>query len=261
MNPFKSSVVDDNEESASVRTRPEEKTTMLSGEILTAVSGGVSEDSRETTYLERKSLAAQGIWGRVKEMPNGCWEWQGGTNGEGYGVVCFRKKTHYIHRVICELFNRPLLVTEEACHSCNNPVCCNPKHLSPGTRFDNTHDHAEYCGRGRPQTVTPELMAEARTLYAGGGWTFAQLGKRYGVSGAAMSARLKGVKRPDTWARKKRTEWPQAQEAIALYEQGGWSVARLAKHFGKSATIVRDRLNGAVRPDRKPGSGRTTDGR
>lgn len=35
-------------------------------------------------------------------------------------------------------------------HRCDNPPCCNPRHLKPGTQRDNTEDKMRR-GRGRNQ--------------------------------------------------------------------------------------------------------------
>lgn len=75
---------------------------------------------------------------------NECWPWTGGKSskevGQNYGKVWFMGRKHRAHRLAYELFNRSLLPTELVCHSCDNPPCCNPKHLFVGNHYDNTHD-------------------------------------------------------------------------------------------------------------------------
>lgn len=70
-----------------------------------------------------------------------CWEWQGGTNNIGYGMIRDEKKMRTTHRVSYEEHNnvkipRYLCV----CHSCDNPICVNPNHLWLGTMKDNMDD-------------------------------------------------------------------------------------------------------------------------
>lgn len=70
-----------------------------------------------------------------------CWEWTGGKNNLGYGMVRDGEKMRTAHRVSYELHNDttiPKLMC--VCHSCDNPLCINPKHLWLGTRKQNSQD-------------------------------------------------------------------------------------------------------------------------
>ena len=77
-----------------------------------------------------------------------CWPWIGYRDPDGYGrfraIVDEDKKTHLAHRVAFEeaYGYLPLVVR----HRCDNPPCCNPLHLLPGTHTDNIRDRV---ARGR----------------------------------------------------------------------------------------------------------------
>lgn len=80
-----------------------------------------------------------------------CHPWRGGRNAGGYGL--FQGSDEYqgfsflAHRVAWALRNerepgREWIIR----HTCDNPPCCNPRHLLIGDHADNTYD---MCSRGR----------------------------------------------------------------------------------------------------------------
>lgn len=76
----------------------------------------------------------------------GCWEWIGRKSNYGYGHFNLQRRTRWAHRIAYQLeFGdlRPGLVIR---HSCDNPSCVNPAHLSAGSQRDNIHDQID---RGR----------------------------------------------------------------------------------------------------------------
>lgn len=76
---------------------------------------------------------------KVKFAPSGCWEWQASKNLKGYGT--FRSDISQLaHRVSFALFKGELRKDLLVMHSCDNPCCVNPSHLSLGTGHDNQRD-------------------------------------------------------------------------------------------------------------------------
>ena len=64
---------------------------------------------------------------------------------EGYGTIQCREdgvKAHYVaHRVVYALFHDIDIPDDKVImHSCDNPPCCNPRHLKLGTHNDNCAD-------------------------------------------------------------------------------------------------------------------------
>jgi hypothetical protein len=71
-----------------------------------------------------------------------CWPWTGWRNFQGYGRFQHRDRWYAAHRVAWEVASGRsvpdgLVVRHVVC---DNPPCCNPAHLTPGTRQDNAND-------------------------------------------------------------------------------------------------------------------------
>jgi len=90
--------------------------------------------------IYKKQDVKKRFWSKVNIVgEDDCWEWQAGSRGLGYGAFKFEKKTIDAHRMVWFLVygEFPDLLV---CHSCDNPPCCNPKHLFLGTYQDNMDD-------------------------------------------------------------------------------------------------------------------------
>jgi hypothetical protein len=82
------------------------------------------------------------VWAKVdRRGDDECWPWTGYCHPDGHGMY---GDSNYVHRLIYEETHstKPPVVR----HSCDNPPCCNPRHLLGGTQADNMKDMAD---RGR----------------------------------------------------------------------------------------------------------------
>lgn len=88
-----------------------------------------------------------------------CWQWTGAHVPKGYGLFNIgrdndgKQHTEYAHRVAYVIGHGDILAGRgSVMHSCDNPSCVNPAHLSFGTQSDNLRDAARK-GRlvGRPR--------------------------------------------------------------------------------------------------------------
>lgn len=70
----------------------------------------------------------------------GCWEYSGFRNPAGYGFI-YGWTSKLAHRVAYEVLTGQRIPNGlMVCHRCDNPPCCNPKHLFLGTARDNNRD-------------------------------------------------------------------------------------------------------------------------
>lgn len=80
-----------------------------------------------------------------------CVEWQGGKEVEGYGRFRVGQRRYYTHYLAYTLFTKSRHTSNHnnvLLHSCDNPSCGNPFHLTLGTHTENMQD-AKSKGRNR----------------------------------------------------------------------------------------------------------------
>jgi len=81
------------------------------------------------------------FWNRVDvKSIDECWNWLGQPNGSGYGRINIYGKFFLVHRVSWSLLNGDIPNNRMICHTCDNRLCVNPKHLYLGTYSDNALD-------------------------------------------------------------------------------------------------------------------------
>lgn len=139
------------------------------------------------------------FWAKVDRSggPDACWPFRGYIESNGYGRLSVNDRQEWAHRVAYELTYGPLPPKHKACHSCDNPPCCNPAHLFPGTQKANVDDMVAK-GRARNKThrggehgcakLTDADVLAIRAA-ADSGETGAAIAQRFGVS-ASQAQRI-----------------------------------------------------------------------
>lgn len=75
-----------------------------------------------------------------KRRNDECWEWRGGRDQNGYGIIGKGKRHSgrwQAHRLSWTLYNGPIPVGLVLDHICCNPPCVNPAHLRACTQYEN----------------------------------------------------------------------------------------------------------------------------
>jgi len=102
--------------------------------------------------LTRESLSPKQVkrfWSLIDIAgPDDCWTWHGSTHDQGYGRIQFGRVRILAHRLAYILANGNIDPDLNVLHSCDNPPCCNPAHLFPGTQTENNQDR-QRKGRSR----------------------------------------------------------------------------------------------------------------
>lgn len=97
----------------------------------------------------------EAFWSKVDRSggPRACWPWTASRQPDGYGKVNRRGRYLVASHVALEIaLGRDLAPGEFSCHRCDNPPCCNPAHLFPGTNAENLRDLSAKGGFvGRPR--------------------------------------------------------------------------------------------------------------
>ena len=128
----------------------------------------------------------------IKSSTDACIEWPFHRNRQGYGRLSLDGRCEGAHRaVLLRIVGQPA-PNQEACHSCANPSCINPRHLRWDTRKANMADrrrHGNQSSRkggnnGRAILTADDVRVVLRELAAG--TTAAELGRRFGVSRDAI---------------------------------------------------------------------------
>ena len=126
----------------------------------------------------RKPNSPEDFWSRVSRAgPDECWLWVGADNGHGYGQFWWRGKPMRAHKLAYELENNITLPRVRnsktsicVCHSCDTPLCCNPRHLWLGTLLDNKTDEMAKGRNARGDRQGLRLHPESR-LMGDGHWS------------------------------------------------------------------------------------------
>jgi hypothetical protein len=148
------------------------------------------------------------LWSKIDvKTEDECWNWKGYKNEDGYGRTWINDCGYYAHRVIYDLVY-PNIITLSApkntdetgfiLHTCDNPSCCNPKHLWVGNCFENIADKvkkgrsADFSGDKGPNCKLSMAQAQEIRQKRKDGISAQELANQYGVSLSSIKTLLAG---------------------------------------------------------------------
>lgn len=189
---------------------------------------------------------AQRFWSKVDiRGAHECWPWQAARYLRprfDYGRFFYNGTTVPAHRIAYMLTFGLLSDGIEACHTCDNPPCCNPAHLFKGTRAENA---ADMVAKGRslrgdrsPSRLRPERLARGDR---NGSRKYPERLKR----GDESPARLY----PERMSRGSRHYASKLSDAAVVemrtrYAAGGISMTALGREYGVCYATARSAING-----------------
>jgi hypothetical protein len=181
---------------------------------------------------------------------DGCWEWLGGKHVNGYGTLQSNEaielfKTSYAHRISYHLYKSDP-GKQQVHHSCDNPPCINPDHLSLGDQAKNNKERDE---RGRQRTshgadsnfakLTLEQVNEIRRL-ALTGKTYVELAAQFQIHKKTAREICIGKTwqlpnlEPEFARQKKELD----DRIITMYRSGKYSMRKLHEEVGRSISYI-----------------------
>lgn len=113
------------------------------------------------------------FWAKVdvSSDPDACWPWTGcavknDPGHPGYGSFVWNDRRCTATHIALALDGRPRPGKLMALHSCDNPLCVNPKHLRWGTRADREAVKPGHSNRALTYDQAAEIRRDTRTDYA-----------------------------------------------------------------------------------------------
>ena len=140
----------------------------------------------------RKNTKAE-FWSRISiRGPHECWPWMMGVWPKGYGRFSMGGQTWFAHRLAWVFLHGPIPKGKHVCHSCDNPPCCNPRHLWLGTLSENTRDRDQKgrCARGEKHYLAKLTEMDIRFIrhWIRRGFTQASIAAVFGITPPTVSA-------------------------------------------------------------------------
>jgi hypothetical protein len=152
--------------------------------------------------IMRKTLEER-FWSKVdKRGPEECWEWTASKAGATvlYGRFYLKQgKSVAAHVYSYRLAKGEIPEGMQVCHTCDNGLCCNPKHLFLGTAQKNIQDMWRKGRAGRGQRMNREDAYTVLKMRFDGKKTLREIAERFHITIPHVSSLCSGRWRPDVY--------------------------------------------------------------
>lgn len=145
------------------------------------------------------------FWSNVDiKGPDDCWLWNAGKFKEGYGGFTIDrtlpgKGVFGAHRIAYKLSTGLDPVGKVVCHSCDQPLCCNPAHCTIGTQKINmsaaSERHRMQHGETHSNAVYSDDDVRRMRLLLDSGVARKHIQDAFGVSSSYLSKLVNGQAR------------------------------------------------------------------
>ena len=144
-------------------------------------------------HKRKPSVIKKRFWSKVEiGGENECWEWKGSIfQGTGYGHFHYyripgKQRNVIAHRFAYRIIKGRIPKGLSVCHTCDNTLCCNPRHLWLGTTAANLADMRLKGRSGRGEKQWKSKLRDSdiliiRKMRAGGALQ-RDIARRFGVS-------------------------------------------------------------------------------
>jgi len=189
----------------------------------------------------KKRPPEERFWPRVDTSggPDACWPWMGSVSHNGYGRFWLNGRNVPAQRFAWECVNGPMPDGMLGLHTCDNPPCCNPKHVFPGTNLDNMTDRDAKGRQASGDRSGMRTHPEKRTR-GDIHWTRSRpdLHAKY-IAGDNNPSHRRPESRPrgEKHYAAKLTQ-AQVDEMRELKAMGQWTNVALAARYGVSAVLI-----------------------
>lgn len=157
-------------------------------------------DMEDDFSSKRRGSALREIERLISLESDECQLWPFARSIDGYGKIKYKGRTRSAHRLVFFLVNGhdPSVVR----HTCDVPLCCNPRHLIGGTHADNAMDRLsrsrQYKGsRNSSVLLTEEQILEIKREFDNciGDFPTSKVAEKYGIS----ARRVRNIIYRRTW--------------------------------------------------------------
>lgn len=195
------------------------------------------------------SRGVGGFWDRVEIGEfDSCWNWTGYLIDGRYGRLGFQGRIVLAHRLAYELCFSSIPEGLDVCHVCDNPLCCNPRHLFLGTHLDNMRDMKKkkrntFGERHPTAKLTEAQVTEIRSRYASGEGA-AKLALEFGLVKRSVNHIIAG----DTWKHIAMSFFLLFSPVVAFAESPNWTL--FDSRIGAKATEYKGRYDSGSYDDK-----------